>query len=314
MTERETSGLPGVVVVVITYNHGKFIKQCLESVFAQEYAGEIQLVISDDCSTDDTRRVIEQLLATAPVVVHPVLREENVGGLKNLSEAWELAQQTGCAYVALLEGDDYWTTKDKLSLQVGALEQIPGATLSFGLAGELDLNSDPPVSKVTVFPTSDHPTAGDLLIDNFIQTCTVVYKAGVLPRFPEWFAECAFRDWPLHLVHAAAGEIVYLDRVVAVHRQHATSRWWNTSRSDTERIVASIKVQDVVLRQLGARVTVRRSQLQAHRQLWWAKSSQSEVGRLRHLFQALVLDPGLVRRHVLRRRRARRLASARSAV
>jgi glycosyltransferase involved in cell wall biosynthesis len=304
-----SSELPDIAVVVITYNHEQYIAECLQSVFDQEYPGNIHLVVSDDCSTDGTRAVIETLLPGAPVIVHPILRDENVGGLRNLSAAWDLAQKTGCGYVALLEGDDYWTTPHKLALQVGALEANPRATLSFGLATELDATVDPPSSTLAIFPTSDHLQVDDLLLGNFIHTCTVVYRVGVLPSLPAWFAECAFRDWPLHLVHAAAGEMLFLERVVAVHRQHATSRWWNAARNDSDRIAATINIQDVVMRQLDGRVHVRPSQIRAQRHLWWAKASQSKLSRLRHLFLALALRPGLIRRHFIRRRRARALAS-----
>ena len=130
--------LPDVAVVLITYNHETFIAESINSVSRQEYPGNIHVIVSDDCSTDQTQKVIKETISDMPpnVIVHPILREQNVGGLRNLTEAWESANGTGSAYIALLEGDDYWTDARKLALQVSYMEEHPRSTLSFGLATE----------------------------------------------------------------------------------------------------------------------------------------------------------------------------------
>jgi len=291
--------LPEVAVVLITYNHETFIAESINSVLRQEYPGRIDLIVSDDCSTDQTQKVIRETISDVPpnVSVHPILREQNVGGLRNLTGAWESANATGSAYIALLEGDDYWADLRKLALQVSYMEEHPRSTLSFGLATELILcDSAPPSSKVLVIPPSDHPTFGELLCGNFIQTCTVVYRKGVLSRFPDWFAECAFRDWPLHLVHASAGEMHYIDHVVAVHRQHQSSKWWNPTTSQRDRVRASVTVQRLAVRHLGTRANFRRSQVAAARHRWWAQTSRNRLARRAHFLTARTLDRGLVRR------------------
>jgi glycosyltransferase involved in cell wall biosynthesis len=295
--------LPDVAVVLITYNHETFIAESINSVSRQEYPGNIHVIVSDDCSTDQTQKVIKETISDVPrnVVVHPILREQNVGGFRNLTEAWEAANGIGSAYIALLEGDDYWTDLRKLALQVSYMEEHPRSTLSFGLATELILSDNaPPSSKVAVIPPSDHPTFGELLCGNFINTCTVVYRRGVLPHFPDWFAECAFRDWPLHLVHASAGEMHYIDHVVAVHRQHQSSKWWNPTRSQRDRVRASVTVQRLATRHLGTRANFRRSKVVAARQRWWAQTSQNKIARLAHYSMAGILDRGFVTRKLRR--------------
>jgi glycosyltransferase involved in cell wall biosynthesis len=295
--------LPDVAVVLITYNHESFIAESINSVSCQEYPGNIHLIVSDDCSTDQTQKVIKETISDVPpnVIVHPILRKQNVGGLRNLTEAWELANETGSAYIALLEGDDYWADPRKLALQVSYMEEHPRSTLSFGLATELILcDNAAPSSKVAITPPSDHPTFGELLCGNFINTCTVVYRKGVLPRFPDWFAECAFRDWPLHLVHARAGEMHYIDHVVAVHRQHQSSKWWNPRTSQRDRVRASLTVQRLAIRHLGTRTNFRRSQVAAARQRWRAQTSRNKLARVAHYLTARTLDSRLVRRKLRR--------------
>jgi glycosyltransferase involved in cell wall biosynthesis len=291
--------LPDIAVVLLSYNHETFIAQSVNSVAKQRYPGKIHVIVSDDGSTDQTQKVIRETISDVPpnVIVHPVLRQLNVGGLRNLTEAWDSANETGSAYIAMLEGDDYWTDLDKLVLQVSYLEEHPSSTLSFGLATELILSDDgPPSSKLVVIPPSNHPTFGDLLCGNFIHTCTVVYRTGVLPRFPEWFAECTFRDWPLHLVHASAGEMHYIEHVVAVHRQHQSSKWWNPTKSRRDQVRASVTVQRLAIAYLGTKANFRRARVLSARHRWWAQTSRNKLERWAHIIAATMLAPGLVRR------------------
>jgi glycosyltransferase involved in cell wall biosynthesis len=297
-TAGRTGGLPDVAVVVITHNHEQFIGESIGSVALQRYPGTIHLVVSDDASTDGTAAAIERAVETLPsnVVPHVLLRKENVGGYRNLSETWIRANETGAAHLALLEGDDFWTDPDKLAAQVSHLAAQPAATLSFGLANELIMYDDaPPQTTLLFVPPSYEPTFEQLLGRNFIVTCTAVYRAGVLPRFPDWFAECPFRDWPLHLVHASAGRMHYLDRLVAVHRQHRASKWWTPAKSQSERIEASERVQRLAIEHLGSPDNYRRSHVEAQRHLWWARASRNRWERWLHLGFAAALDPGVIR-------------------
>lgn len=294
--------LPDVAVVLITYNHEAFISQSIESVLTQDYGGRIHLVIADDASTDGTRASICETIERAPgnVIVHPVLRERNVGGYQNLADAWKTANESGSSYIAILEGDDYWTDLRKLALQVDHLEHHVEATISFGLASELILFEDPPSSKVVVLPPTAQPTFYDLLGRNFVSTCTVLYRAGVLRSFPEWFAQCAFRDWPLHLVHASVGDMHFLDSVVAVHRQHEQSRWWTPSRGQRDRVSATEAVQRLAAANLGAELRIRRGQLVAARHIWRAGASRNRAERIAHLALATTLDPRRAARRMRR--------------
>jgi glycosyltransferase involved in cell wall biosynthesis len=293
-TPAAISRWPDVAVVLITYNHEAFVAESIAGVLNQDYQGTIHLVVGEDASSDHTRDEVVRAVAKVPsnVVPHLLLRERNVGGLTNLSDSWEVATATGSRYIALLEGDDFWVDPSKLSSQVAALEQHPSATLSFALANELIVSGDEPQrSELQVVPPTTEPAFGDLLGGNFIHTCTVVYRAGIVTAFPAWFGECAFRDWPLHLVHARAGDIHYLDRVVAVHRQHSRSRWWRAGRDESEHIEATERIQILALTHLGSPGNHRPAELAAKRALRRARASTTPVARWRYRLSALVADP-----------------------
>jgi glycosyltransferase involved in cell wall biosynthesis len=120
--------LPTVSVAMITYNHEKFIAQAIESVLMQKTTFPIELVIGEDCSTDGTRRIVEEYARKFPRVIRVGLRQGNVGPSKN-----GMATLGACRgkYVATLEGDDYWTDPNKLEKQVGFLEANPECIMCF---------------------------------------------------------------------------------------------------------------------------------------------------------------------------------------
>src|SRR3954463_2980222 len=107
-----------VSVCMITYNHARYIEQAVESVLAQRTDFPIEIVIGEDCSTDGTRGVLVDLARRNSQTIRLRLAEHNQGGSTNFHGT--LAACSG-QYVALLEGDDFWSSPYKLQKQVEAL-------------------------------------------------------------------------------------------------------------------------------------------------------------------------------------------------
>jgi glycosyltransferase involved in cell wall biosynthesis len=116
----ETFGTPLVSVWMVTYNHEKFIRQAIESVLMQVTDFQIEIIIGEDCSTDGTRKIIEELELQYPDIIKPIYHEKNVGAQRNAYE-FCLPELKG-KYIACLEGDDYWTDPYKLQKQIDFLE------------------------------------------------------------------------------------------------------------------------------------------------------------------------------------------------
>lgn len=106
-------------VVVITYNHEKYIRQCLDSILMQNVDFSFEILISDDCSTDQTAEIIKEYQEKNSHIIKPLLRSVNVGATKNQYECF--LRCTG-EYVAILDGDDFWTDKEKLKTQTDFLK------------------------------------------------------------------------------------------------------------------------------------------------------------------------------------------------
>lgn len=113
---------PLLSIVVPVYNHAAYIEECIASILAQETSFPIEVLIGEDCSTDDTRAILKRLEATLPDYVTIFYRDENLGAVCNGEDLYSRA--TG-AYLAELEGDDFYLDRHKLQKQVDFLEAHP---------------------------------------------------------------------------------------------------------------------------------------------------------------------------------------------
>ena len=113
------SGTPLVSVCTITYNHENYINEAIDSFLMQETDFPFEVLISDDCSPDGTADVIRQYMEKFPNIINANLRDKNVGAAINGTENLQRAKGE---YIALCEGDDYWTDPLKLQKQVSFLE------------------------------------------------------------------------------------------------------------------------------------------------------------------------------------------------
>lgn len=123
-----------VSVKMITYNHVHYIAQAIEGVLMQKTDFRFELVIGDDCSSDGTTQIIEDYVERYPNIIRAVIRKKNLGAKGN---AKDLNNFLLGKYVALCEGDDYWTDPYKLQKQVKFFNYNPEYSLCFHSANVL---------------------------------------------------------------------------------------------------------------------------------------------------------------------------------
>lgn len=109
-------------ICCITYNHEKYIREALQGFVNQKTNFNFEIIISNDCSTDNTQEVIDEYKTKYPELIRDISPKENLGALKNYYYA--LSHCKG-KYIAYCEGDDYWCDDNKLQLQVDFLEKNP---------------------------------------------------------------------------------------------------------------------------------------------------------------------------------------------
>ena len=114
---------PKLSVILITYNHEKYIEKALDSVLSQVTDFPFEIVIGDDCSPDDTKNIIREYRDKYPDIIRIVHREKNTG--RPTLNVYETTMKCRGDYLAYLEGDDYWTDYDKLQQQMDFLNEHP---------------------------------------------------------------------------------------------------------------------------------------------------------------------------------------------
>lgn len=214
-------------VCMITYNHEDFIAQALDRVLMQQVDFDYEIVIGEDCSTDNTRNNLIDYENRFPDRIKLLLNKNNLGMMANFIQTVQACQGE---YIALCEGDDYWTDPCKLQKQVDFLDNHPECALCFH---NVTVEYEDGRLKPSSFCAPDQKeisTLTDLLEKNFIQTCSVVFRRGLVPEFPRWYYELPMGDWPLHVLNAEHGQIGYLDAVMGVHRVHSAGAWSSLNR------------------------------------------------------------------------------------
>ena len=182
MTSKDVDNNPIVVSIsCITYNHAPFIRQCLDGFLMQQTNFAFEVLIHDDASTDGTTEIIKEYEARYPDVIKPIYEEENqwVKGRRG-SAVFNFPRARG-KYIALCEGDDYWTDPFKLQKQVDFLESNPEYSMCFtnaiqhfedGSAADRPFSDiyEKDYSGIELFSNWCVPTASIVLKRNVIQS------------------------------------------------------------------------------------------------------------------------------------------------
>jgi len=213
-----------VSVCLTTYNHERFVRQAIESVLMQETDFDYELVIGEDCSTDGTRAIVRDYAAYYPELIRPLLQERNQGMISNFVAVLKACRGQ---YVALLEGDDYWTDTLKLQKQVHFLERTAHAFCYHHALYQYDDGSEAP-QLPGIALRKPIARVEDLLFPVTIPTCSVVFRRSALPPLPGWYFELPFGDWSLWILLASNGTVAYLPENMAVYRVHSagvSSSW-----------------------------------------------------------------------------------------
>lgn len=222
---------PLVSTLMISYNHEAFISQAIKGVLMQKTNFPIELIIGEDYSIDGTREICFEYQQKYPEIIRVLPREENLGMMPNFVDAFKSCRGK---YIALCEGDDYWTDLNKLQKQIDFLEANSDFVICFHNMQVVyeDGNLQPHISNVN---QQQITTFEDLAAKNFIQTASCCFRNNLFGDFPKWFVNMSVGDWVLHLLNAQYGKIMYLDEVMGVYRVHEQGAWSMKTIEETSR-------------------------------------------------------------------------------
>jgi len=214
-----------ISVVMITYGHEKYIHKAIEGVLMQQGGFDVEFIIADDHSPDNTEDIVKNIKNTHPkascikYTKHPV----NKGMTQNFS--WALKEATG-KYIALCEGDDYWTDPLKLQKQVSFLEEHPDYSLVCGGFKSVNTVTGEEITAIKDVENSiDNTEQGfDITLERFFKqwltkTLTLVYRTELYN--PNDFKNYKYtRDVHLNYHLLKRGKGYYMKEVFGVYHIH----------------------------------------------------------------------------------------------
>lgn len=211
--------IPLVSISCITYNHKEFIQDALNGFIMQETNFPFEVLVHDDCSTDGTTDVIREYAEKYPDIIKPLYEQENQyqNGKPYGTRVWNLPRAKG-KYIAMCEGDDYWTDPLKLQKQVDFLESHP----EYGMCYTRVQYYDQQKLKVRATWGGSNETFEDLLIKNTVPTLTAIIKTDLFRKYHnEQFPDkhnWLMGDYPLWLYVSAISKIKFSPEITGIYR------------------------------------------------------------------------------------------------
>ncbi|GAA4019929.1 hypothetical protein GCM10022408_37570 [Hymenobacter fastidiosus] len=209
---------PLVSVMVVTYNHEQYVEQTLNQIISQRVNFPFEIVVADDCSTDRTPAILARYQQLQPDLIRLLPNTHNLGVSHNFERAMYSCHGS---YVAIVEGDDYWTSLEKLQRQADFLQAHADFSMCFHNAEVV--YEDDPTRAMHLMNQSEKTeySLDDITSGWFIATASVMYRNGVLHSLPTWIHESVVVDLPLFSLLASKGRVGYLPQPMSVYRVHS---------------------------------------------------------------------------------------------
>ena len=196
---------PLVSICCITYNHENFIVEALDSFLMQETDFPFEIIIRDDASTDDTANIIRKYEKKFPKIIKPICEIEN-GYSKGIKASPVTFKKAVGEYIALCEGDDYWTDEKKLQIQKDFLDANKKYVITY--TGVEAFNENGLIHDYIGGATKDL-SVSDLRMSTPINTLTVMFR-NVIDKLPTEYNSTKYGDLFLWIILSEYGEGKYL--------------------------------------------------------------------------------------------------------
>lgn len=208
---------PMVSIFCMVYNHEPFIRQCLEGFLMQKCNFDYEIVLGEDCSTDNSREIILEYANKFPGKFKLLLHDKNIGASQNQKIVFENC--TG-KYIALCEGDDYWTDPLKLQKQVDFLDKQKEVVCLMHNAVLINNGRLEKQRKYTNNNMLNYITTEELFKGNSFPTCSLFFRNILLAKDFNILAKFSVGDWPLLLILSRKGKIYFENSTMATYRIH----------------------------------------------------------------------------------------------
>lgn len=221
-----------VSINCITYNHEKYIADAIESFLMQKTKFKYEILIHDDASGDNTGNIIREYEKKYPDIIKLIIQTDNQYSKGVEVLCLNLRKAKG-KYVAICEGDDYWTDPYKLQKQVDYMENNPECSMCFHAAeivkvgkGKIDVIK--PYNGNCISPTEDI-ILGD---GGFMATNSILYRKIIMDNPPEFYLSSPVGDYPLQILSSTQNYAYYINEFMSVYRTGVKDSWISTLNSE----------------------------------------------------------------------------------
>lgn len=213
---------PKLSVMVITYNHEKFIAQTLESILMQERDFDIEINVIDDASTDGTQQIIRQYAALYPGLINCYFNPENAGHITTQLNTIRGFKSLRGEYFAILEGDDYWTDSKKLVRQVSFLDQNPEFVACAHFTKKVFMDGRPPEHFLPfkAFGRDEADIYDIINMSGAFHLSSIVYRNVFMQSPPDCLYDPYSCEITINMIYAMYGKFYCMPDYMSAYRVH----------------------------------------------------------------------------------------------
>ena len=231
-------------VILITYNHAAYIRQTLESILMQRVSADVEIIVADDCSPDNTVNIIKEYEDKTAFIFTYLNPPHNLGYVRNYQQAFKACDGD---YVAIMEGDDYWLQPFHLQNHIDHLEKYSECSMSFNRHLRLFVDQ----KREEIFGWSDDRdyeliTTEQLAMGNRIGNLSCcVFRGEHIKNLDQHLFDMEIADWMLGMYMGQFGSLLYLKDVTSAYRIHDNGQWSKMDdRSQCQRTIELINEYD----------------------------------------------------------------------
>lgn len=241
---------PLISIVCTAYNHEKYIADAIESFLMQETKYEYEILIHDDASTDRTTDIIREYASKYPDIVKPIYQTENKYSKGIEIYSTYMYPKVRGKYIAICEGDDYWTDKLKLQLQVDYMENHPECNLCFHGSERVNVNNGK-IRSIRPYKQDQQCCTEDIILGQgaaYCATNSMLFPLKLDLEKPAFRVGMPTGDYPLRLQLASKGTVYYIDRKMSVYREGVPGSWVTNRSKELQNkdYIAAIEFQEKV--------------------------------------------------------------------